>query len=103
MVEQCLEALDWDGGEGRRLRKLTTARLDLTAWEEEERADMWGPHVSDREDKRCNGGMHEPKRKSPFGECAKASRVGWAEWGDGGLRVKVGRLGQTLGGDSKEN
>jgi hypothetical protein len=61
MVEQCLEALDWDGGEGRRLRKLTTARLDLTAWEEEERADMWGPHDSDREESGATVECTSPK------------------------------------------
>jgi hypothetical protein len=43
-----------------------------------------------REEKRRLGGMHKPKGKSPFGECAKAFRTDWAERGGGGLRGKVG-------------
>jgi hypothetical protein len=37
------------------------------------------------EEKRCHSGMHKPKRKAPFSECAKASWAGWDERGGSGL------------------
>jgi hypothetical protein len=35
--------------------------------------------VVTREGQGVTAGMHKPKEKVPFGKCAKASRVGWAE------------------------
>jgi hypothetical protein len=50
MVDWHLKALDLGGGEGRRQQKSVVAWPDLATREEEERADMWGPQVSDREE-----------------------------------------------------
>jgi hypothetical protein len=40
------------------------ARLDSVVWEGEERADMWGPHVSDRGERRRRGPEAQIKRES---------------------------------------
>jgi hypothetical protein len=55
MVDRHLEALDRGSVEGRRWPKLVTTWPNLAAQEEEERADMWGSHVSDKEERRWSG------------------------------------------------
>jgi hypothetical protein len=38
---------------------------------------------------------HKPEEKTPFGKCAKVSRVGWAEQGGGGLQGGAGQRGRA--------
>jgi hypothetical protein len=83
MVDRYLEALDRGDWEGRTRRKLVAAWPDSMVWEEEERADMWGPHVSDRgERRRCS-----PKAQTHEGNVFRRGRQGST-----GL---LGRLGEA--------
>jgi hypothetical protein len=62
-----------------------------------ERKEMTsGAHMAvTRERKGVTARMHKSEEKMDFGECAKASRTDWVEWGGGGRRGKAGRRGAS--------
>jgi hypothetical protein len=80
-VEWHLEVLEHGGGEGQRPRKSMAARPDSVAWEDKERAYMWGPHVSDKEERRrcwLKAQTHEGNVFRRVAKGAQACRAGWA-------------------------
>jgi hypothetical protein len=80
MVDHHLEALDRGSGDGRRRWKSMVVRPDLAAREEEERANMWGPHVSERDERRwwCpKAQTHEGNVFRRGAKGARAYRAGW--------------------------
>jgi hypothetical protein len=73
------------------------AWLNSVAWEEEERVDMWGSHVSDRDERRrcCpKARTHEGNIFRRGARGARAYRAGWVRWRPGkGEWAGVGELG----------
>jgi hypothetical protein len=55
------------------------------------RGPIGGAHMAaTQEGEGAITGMHKPEEKAHFGEYAKASQVGWAEWGGGGQPDPMG-------------
>jgi hypothetical protein len=81
---------------------LATARSDSGGMERKKIGLTDRAHMSVREEREGPiAGMHKFEEKAPFGECGKAPRANWAEWG----RWRPGETGprSEAGLDSEED